>query len=81
MSDPKTKSPPPYQLLIAFDSTRLRGAAGRHELGRTPPGRDTADDAADRGERHGLGGAGVERGWSGTMTSGDVLQHAILQCR
>jgi hypothetical protein len=25
MSDPKTKSPPPYQLLIAFDSTRLRG--------------------------------------------------------
>ena len=25
MSDPTTKSPPPYQLLIAFDSTRLRG--------------------------------------------------------
>jgi hypothetical protein len=25
MSDPKTKSPPPDQLLIAFDSTQLRG--------------------------------------------------------
>lgn len=25
MPDPTTKSPPPHQLLIAFDSTRLRG--------------------------------------------------------
>ena len=25
MPDPTTKPPPPHQLLIAFDSTRLRG--------------------------------------------------------